>query len=69
MSEFKLSDSERALVEELRQREAQRAADEAARQTRDERAGGLLEKPAGQWTKADADFVRSALAEFAKEAM
>ena len=69
MSEFKLSDAERQLVEEVRRREAQRAADEAARKTRDEQVGSLLAKPASLWTKADSEFMRSAIAEFQKEGL
>jgi hypothetical protein len=69
MSEFKLTDAERQLVEEVRRREAQRAADEAARKTRDEQVGSLLAKPASLWTKADSEFMRSAIAEFQKEGL
>ena len=67
--EFKLTDAERRLIEETRAREAQRAADEAVRKTRDEQVGSLLAKPAGSWTKSDTDFMRSALAEFEKESL
>jgi hypothetical protein len=65
--EFKLTDAERRLIEETREREARRTADEGARKTKAEQVDAVLNKSTSQWTREDAELIRGEIAEFAKE--